>query len=59
MRLDKSVANVKLFPTKEILPFKFEEPSYMKEFREISSHYSMDEKEDSEEISSCGEFERA
>lgn len=35
------------------------EPSYMQEFREISSQYQIEQKEDSVEISSNGEFERA
>ena len=35
------------------------EPSVMQEFREISSQYLMDNKEDSEAISSNGEFEQA
>ena len=32
------------------------EPSYMEEFREISSEYLMESKHDSERISSDGEF---
>ena len=35
------------------------EPSYMEEFREISSEYLLEKKEDSIEISSNGEFEKA
>ena len=35
------------------------EPSYMVEFREISSHYQMDDKVHSEDISSNGEFNKA
>ena len=35
------------------------EPSYVAEFKEISSQYIVANKEDSEEISSNGEFEQA
>ncbi len=35
------------------------EPSYMQEFKEISSHYELDDKVDSDDISSCGEFNQA
>ena len=35
------------------------EPSFMAEFREISSHYEVQEKEDSLDISSNGEFDKA
>ena len=35
------------------------EPSFMKEFREISSQYEIEEKDDSEAISSAGEFDEA
>lgn len=35
------------------------EPSYMQEFREISSQYLIDQKEASEDISSNGEFDKA
>jgi len=40
-------------------PARFVEPSSMQEFRENSSLYLVDDKVDSEEISSEGEFERA
>ena len=35
------------------------EPSYMQEFREISSQYEIEDKEDSVAISSNGEFAKA
>lgn len=35
------------------------EPSFMQEFREISSHYVPEDKVDSADISSNGEFDRA
>lgn len=35
------------------------EPSYIQEFREISSHYSIENKENSVDISSNGEFDKA
>ena len=35
------------------------EPSYMEEFREISSQYILQSKEDSAEISSNSEFDKA
>jgi len=35
------------------------DPSYIQEFREITSNYEIENKEDSAEISSSGEFENA
>ena len=39
--------------------FQIGEPSYIAEFKECSSNYDLPLKEDSEEISSDGEFEDA
>ena len=40
-----------------VTPRNIIEPSIMQEFREISSQYLIEQKEDSEAISSNGEFD--